>query len=58
MGFIVQMQTETPTFAIRVYRFPEAVSMDCARLTVVAAGARAKLHGGYHDAIFDRRPHR
>jgi len=52
------MQTETTTFAVRVYHLPEAISMDCARLAVVAARARAKLHGGCHDATFDRRPHR
>jgi hypothetical protein len=39
---------ETSAFAVRVHRLPEAVSMGCARLTVVAARARAELHGKHH----------
>ena len=42
---------ETSTFAVRIYHIPEAISMGCARFTVVAARARAKLHGEYHDGI-------
>jgi hypothetical protein len=48
---------ETTAFAVRVHRLPEAVSMGCARFTVVAARARAKLHGEHHDTIsIDRSP--
>ena len=46
---------ETSAFAVRVHRFPEAVSMGCARFTVVAARASAELHGEHHSRYhFDR----
>lgn len=44
---------ETSAFAVRVHRLPEAVSMGCARFTIVAARARAELHGE-HQYHFDR----
>jgi hypothetical protein len=49
---------ETSTFAVRVHRLPEAVSMGCARFTVIAARARAELHGEHHrhDTISIDRP--
>jgi len=45
---------ETSAFAVRVHRLPEAISMGCARFTVIPARAGAEFHGEHYQYHLDR----